>query len=74
MTPATHSMAMTLCPLCGDPASELHLDVERVVLELITRDHPEWKRADGSCPGCLSYYQDLAGVGAIGVDPWVEES
>ena len=63
---------MPICPLCLEPASELHLDVERINVELITRDHPEWRRADGTCPGCLSYYEDLTGAGAIGVDSEVE--
>jgi hypothetical protein len=66
-------MAVAFCSLCGNPACELHLEVESIVAELITRDHPEWKREDGSCPACLSYFEDLAGAGAIGVDRWVEE-
>ncbi len=48
------------CPMCGLEAPSLaHLDVEKVNMALITRDHPEWRREDGTCPACRSYYQDL---------------
>jgi hypothetical protein len=56
------------CPLCGESATELHVEIERVTIDLITRDHPDWRQADGSCPRCLEYYRGLvrAGMGAIG--------
>ncbi len=51
---------MTSCPMCGVPAPSLaHLDVEKINMELIARDHPEWKLEDGTCPACQSYYEDL---------------
>ena len=51
---------MTRCPMCGKESPSLvHLDVERVNMALVTRDHPEWRRDDGTCPACLSYYEDL---------------
>lgn len=58
---------MPLCPLCGKEATELHVEIEKVTIDLITRDHPEWKRPDGSCPPCISYYEELerAGVGPV---------
>jgi hypothetical protein len=58
---------MAKCALCGEESPSLaHLDVERINLELITRDHPEWRSADGSCAACLSYYEDLGPE--VGVD------
>jgi hypothetical protein len=46
--------------MCGKESPSLvHLDVERVNMALLTRDHPEWRREDGTCPACLSYYEDL---------------
>lgn len=58
---------MAVCPLCGVEAPLSHIEIERLNIELLTRDHPDWMRADGACPGCLSYYEDLAeeGVGAV---------
>ena len=51
---------MPICPMCGRESPTLaHLDVERINMELITRDHPEWRLQDGTCPACLSYYEDL---------------
>ena len=51
------------CPLCGEPASELHVQIEQVTIGLIARDHPGWVREDGSCPACLALYeQEAAGV------------
>jgi hypothetical protein len=56
MAPLTTAM----CPMCGEAAPSLaHLDVEKVNMALVTRDHPEWRREDGTCPACLSYYEDL---------------
>lgn len=51
------------CPLCLKETSDIHAEIEQLVVDLIARDHPEWKRADGSCPSCLSYYADLGVVG-----------
>jgi hypothetical protein len=46
--------------MCGKESPSLvHLDVERVNMQLIARDHPEWRLEDGTCPPCLSYYEDL---------------
>ena len=58
---------MLKCQLCGmDYPSPAHLEIEDINIALITRDHPEWRREDGACPACLSYYQDLGSeVGAI---------
>ena len=58
---------MQVCPMCGKESPTLaHLDVERINMELITRDHPEWRREDGTCPACLSYYDDVGtDVGAL---------
>jgi len=59
MTPTSTLM----CPLCGEPSSELHVQIEQVTLALIARDHPGWVREDGSCPTCLAQYeQEAAGV------------
>ena len=55
---------MPLCPLCREESSELHVEVEQLVIDLIARDHPEWKRADGSCPECIEYYEKLGASGA----------
>lgn len=60
---------MPTCPMCGQESPTLaHLDVERINMELITRDHPEWRREDGTCPGCLSYYEDLGPDVGVEVD------
>lgn len=69
---ALEENVMALCPLCGVEAPLAHVEIEKLIVELITRDHPEWKREDGSCPGCLSYYEDLTKAGAVGVDVDVE--
>lgn len=62
---------MALCPLCGVEASLAHVEIERVNIELLTRDHPDWRREDGSCPPCIDYYQRLTehDVGAVDASP-----
>ena len=50
---------MKLCPLCGQPTSQLHRVVEQYVISVIRRENPDWIEADGSCPACIEYYNNL---------------
>jgi len=51
------------CKICNrqidDFASIAHVKAEEYLIELIRRDHPEWKTADKTCPECLEYYRKL---------------
>lgn len=57
------------CPLCGEPASELHVQIEQVTIALIARDHPGWVREDGSCPACLALYEQETSGAVLEDDP-----
>lgn len=51
------------CQICGrqiDTAAALmHVKTEEYLLELIRRDHPEWKEKQGTCHHCIDYYRKL---------------
>lgn len=51
------------CPICSravDEASMLtHVKAEEYILDLIKKDHPEWKADQGTCPECIAYYREL---------------
>jgi hypothetical protein len=53
-----------ICPLCGKEVAkdtfQTHFEAEKYVLARIAREHPEWKKSDGSCQKCLHYYFSLA--------------
>lgn len=48
------------CPLCGDEVHKLiyrfHLESERLVIDKIKEQFPEWTKDDGICSRCLDYY------------------
>ncbi len=51
------------CQICGrkidDSVALMHVKTEEYLLELIRRDHPEWKEKEGACPKCVEYYRKL---------------
>ena len=51
------------CPICDreidDFASLAHAKAEEYLIELIKRDHPEWKKEDKTCQKCVEYYRKL---------------
>lgn len=51
------------CQICGrdidESAAMMHVKTEEYLLELIRRDHPQWKEKQGTCHTCLDYYRKL---------------
>jgi len=51
------------CKICEREIDEFagiaHIKAEEYLLELIRRDHPEWKETDETCHNCLDYYRKL---------------
>lgn len=51
------------CPICKDQVDRLqypmHEAVDRVVLEWIRQQHPEWVDEEGLCPRCLELYRRM---------------
>jgi len=51
------------CQICGRMIHEAHslehAKTEEYLLNLIRKDHPEWKDQDITCPECLEYYRKL---------------
>jgi serine protease AprX len=49
-----------ICPLCQDTVDKLvyrfHFDSERVTIEKIKAEFPEWSREDGLCSRCLDFF------------------
>jgi hypothetical protein len=58
-----------LCQICGrevdESAALMHVKTEEYLLELIRRDHPEWKEAHGTCRHCVDYYRALVNKAEI---------
>ena len=52
-----------VCQICGREIDEsvalMHAKAEEYLLELIRRDHPEWKETKNTCPKCSDYYRVL---------------
>ena len=52
--------ASITCPLCNDTVDKLlyrfHLDSERLVINRIKAQHPDWTEYDGVCGRCVDYY------------------
>ncbi|HEV8287204.1 MAG TPA: S8 family serine peptidase [Chitinophagaceae bacterium] len=50
----------TICPLCKDSVDKLvyrfHYDSERVVIDKIRAEFPEWTKDDGLCSRCLDFF------------------
>lgn len=36
-----------------------HVKAEEYLLDLIKKDHPEWKEDKGACEKCVEYYREL---------------
>jgi len=51
-----------VCNICNREIDEevglVHVKTEEYLLELIKRDHPEWKD-DKACHHCVEYYREL---------------
>ena len=51
------------CQICNreidDFASLAHIKAEEYIIELIHRDHPEWKEDSKTCHKCIEYYRKL---------------
>lgn len=51
------------CQICDrvvDEATALtHIKAEEYLLDLIRKDHPEWKEDKKTCPKCVEYYKEL---------------
>ncbi len=49
-----------VCPLCGDRVDKLlyryHIDNEKLVLQKIKENNPNWSETDGLCSRCVDYY------------------
>ena len=51
------------CQICNRPvdvqSALTHVKAEEYLLDLIKKDHPEWKVDKGTCPQCIAYYRQL---------------
>jgi len=51
------------CQICDreidDFASITHIKAEEYIIDLIRRDHPEWKEEEKTCHKCVEYYRKL---------------
>lgn len=51
------------CHICGRSIDEFvsiaHIRAEEYLLELILKDHPEWKNDSKACHKCIEYYRKL---------------
>jgi serine protease AprX len=49
-----------ICPLCNDAVDKLlyrfHINSERVVIDKIKSNNPDWAEQDGICSRCIDYY------------------
>ncbi|MBL7131385.1 MAG: hypothetical protein ISS45_08315 [Candidatus Omnitrophica bacterium] len=52
-----------VCQICSREIDEsvalTHVKAEEYLLELIRRDHPEWKVDKNTCQQCIDYYRVL---------------
>ncbi|MFH1622676.1 MAG: hypothetical protein ABIA97_06120 [Candidatus Omnitrophota bacterium] len=52
-----------VCQICAREVDKsialTHIKAEEYLLELIRRDHPEWKTEDNTCHECVDYYRKL---------------
>ena len=57
------------CRICNreidDFVSIAHIKAEEYLIELIYRDHPEWKKDDKACHKCIEYYRKLVNEAEI---------
>lgn len=51
------------CQICerqiDDFASIAHIKAEEYLMDLIHKDHPEWKKDGKTCHECVDYYRKL---------------
>ena len=51
------------CQICDRQidvnAALTHVKTEEYLLNLIKKDHPEWREEKGTCPQCVAYYREL---------------
>ncbi|MBM3250255.1 MAG: hypothetical protein FJZ09_05355 [Candidatus Omnitrophica bacterium] len=51
------------CQICDREIDEFvalaHIKAEEYLLDLILRDHPEWKEDEKTCRKCVEYYRRL---------------
>lgn len=51
------------CQICereiDDFVSITHIKTEEYLMDLIRRDHPEWKKDGQTCKKCIEYYRKL---------------
>ncbi len=51
------------CQICNRTVDEscalTHVKTEEYLLDLIKKDHPEWKEDKGACRECVDYYREL---------------
>lgn len=51
------------CQICGrqidDFAAIAHVKAEEYLMDLIMRDHPQWKKDKKTCHECVGYYRKL---------------
>lgn len=56
-------MEQKCCPTCGkllDPATDFfHGRLERQIVELIRKDHPDWEVKEGVCVRCVEEYRSI---------------
>ena len=51
------------CQICEREIDEFagiaHVKAEEYLIELIRKNHPEWKEDKQTCPKCIEYYRKL---------------
>ena len=51
------------CRICGRMIHETHslehAKAEEYLIDLIRKDHPQWKQKDSACKECIEYYRKL---------------
>ncbi len=51
------------CQICGRMVHQVHAlehaKAEEYLLNLIKKDHPQWKQGDSTCSECAEYYRKL---------------
>lgn len=56
-------MSKYRCQICDrdidEFASLAHIRAEEYLIDLIQRDHPEWKHDHNTCHECIEYYRKL---------------
>jgi len=57
-------MKKKICPLCRTEVPEglyeHHLAMDKLIIQRVKKDFPDWNEHDGACAPCLKRYQALA--------------